>query len=182
MQNINESLLTKTEIKMRNSILILFILISFFELSAQKFKYGYINADKVLQEMPEIASANKTLEAYIKPINDYINTKTGEYNKKLEEFNNTKDKLSDFLKKEKENELNKLQTDLRQFQLNAQKEIGQKKNELYQKAIVKLKTAIAQVAKENGYRFIIDNSNGQLLYSEEQDNVELLVKKKLNIK
>lgn len=153
-----------------------------FNLSAQKFKYGYINADKVLQEMPEISTANIELESYIKPINDYINSKNDEYKKKLEEFNKTKNGLSDFLKKEKENELNKLQNDLRQFQLNAQKEIGQKKNQLYQKAINKLKTAITDIAKENGYRFIIDNSNGQLLYSEEQDNVESLVKKKLGIK
>lgn len=166
---------------MRNSILFLLVGVVVFNLSAQKFKYGYINADKVLQEMPETVSANKALEAYIKPINDYINTKSAEYNKKLEEFNKTKDNLSVFLKKEKEKELNKLKDDLRQFQLNAQKEIGQKKGELYKSAIVKLKSAIATVAKEYGYRFIIDNSNGQLLYSEEQDNVELLVKKKLGI-
>ncbi len=167
---------------MKNLILLSIVVLGFFNLSAQKFKYGYINAEKVLQEMPEISTANKKLEAYIKPINDYINSKNEEYKIKLEEFNKTKNNLSEFLKKEKERELNKLQNDLRQFQLNAQKEIGQKKNELYQKAIVKLKIAIAKVAKENGYRFIIDNSNGQLLYSEEQDNVETLVKKELGIK
>ncbi|OQY03619.1 MAG: hypothetical protein B6I20_04690 [Bacteroidetes bacterium 4572_117] len=154
----------------------------FTNLSAQKFKYGYINGDNILQEMPEILMANKTLETYIKPINDHINTKSEEYKRKLEEFNKTKDNLSGFLKKEKEKEINELQSDLRQFQLNAQKEINQKKSELYQKAIIKLKAAIASVAKENGYRFIIDNSNGQLLYAEAQDNVELLVKKKLGIK
>ena len=167
---------------MKNLILILFIVSVFFNLSAQKFKYGYINADKVLQEMPEISTANKELEAYIKPINDHINSKNAEYQKKFEEFNRTKESLSGFLKKEKESELNRLQNDLKQFQLNAQKEIGQKKNDLYQKAINKLKTAINKVAKENEYRFIIDNSNGQLLYSVEQDNVESLVKKKLGIK
>ena len=130
---------------MKNLILILFIFFGFLNSSAQKFKYGYVNADKVLQKMPEISTANKELEAYIKPINDHINSKNAEYKKKLEEFNKTKDQLSDFLKKEKENELNKLQSDLRQFQLNAQKEIGQKKKNLYQKAIIKLKAAIEPI-------------------------------------
>ncbi len=167
---------------MKNLIIILIVIFGSFNLSAQEFKYGFVNADKILQEMTEFDSANKELEAYIKPINDYINSKNIEYKKKLEEFTKSKESLSDFLKKEKENELNKLQADLRQFQLNAQKEIGQKKTELYQKAIIKLKKAIASVAKENGYRFIIDNSNGQLLYSEKRDNVEALVKKKLGIK
>ncbi len=148
---------------------------------AQKFKYGYINADKVLQEMPDIAAANKELENYIKPINEHMREKNEEYQKKLQEFNKTKEQLSDFLRKEKQSELTKMQVDLRQFQLDAQKEINKKKAVLYQKAIDKLKTAINEVAKENGYRFIIDNSKGVLLYFEPEDNVEHLVKKKLGI-
>jgi outer membrane protein len=163
-------------------LLLIFLANSLFSVVAQKFKYGYINADKVLQEMPDIATANKKLEAYIKPINEYIQVKNEEYQKKLKEFNETKDQLSDFLRKEKENELTKMQVDLRQFQLDAQKEINQKKTMLYQKAIDKLKTAINEVAKENNYRFIIDNSKGVLLYFKTQDNVEALVKKKLDIK
>ena len=167
---------------MKKYTLVLVLVIITFNLSfAQKFKYGYINADKVLQSMPEIAAANKEMEAYIKPINDYIKQKNDEYQKKLKEFNETKDLLSDFLRKEKENELLKMQMDLRQFQIDAQKEINQKKAVLYQKAIDKLKKAINDVAKENGYRFIIDNSKGILLYFEEQDNVEVLVRKKLGI-
>ncbi len=163
-------------------LLLIFLVNISFSVVAQKFKYGYINADKILQEMPDIAEANKKLEAYIKPINEYILAKNKEYQKKMKEFNADKDKLSDFLRKEKENELTKMQVDLKQFQLNAQKEINQKKAMLYQKAIDKLKKAINEVARENDYRFIIDNSEGVLLYFEAQDNVEPLVKKKLGIK
>jgi len=166
---------------MKKYVLLLIIGLISANLSAQKFKYGYINADKILQSMPEITAANKELETYIKPINDYINQKNEEYLKKLKEFNASKEQMSDFLKKEKENELTKMQVDLRQFQLDAQKEISQKKKILYQKAIDKLRTAISQVAQENAYRFIIDNSKGVLLYFEEQDNVENLVRKKLGI-
>ena len=36
------------------------------EMNAQKFKYGYVNADKILSEMPEIEMANKELEGYVK--------------------------------------------------------------------------------------------------------------------
>jgi outer membrane protein len=170
--------------KMKKYFFLLTIVLAsnIFSAGAQKFKYGYINADKVLQEMPDIAEANKKLEDYIKPINEYILAKNEEYQKKLKEFNADKDKLSDFLRKEKENELTKMEVDLKQFQLNAQKQINQKKAMLYQKAIDKLKKAINEVAQENGYRLIIDNSKGILLYFEKQDNVEALVKAKLGIK
>ncbi|MCF6240590.1 MAG: OmpH family outer membrane protein [Bacteroidales bacterium] len=166
---------------MKRNILLILLIAATINSFAQKFKYGYINADKVLQEMPDIAAANKELEAYIKPINEYIKAKNEEYQNKLKEFNETQEGLSDFLRKEKENELTKMQVDLRQFQLDAQKEINKKKTVLYQKAIDKLKAAINEVAKENGYRFIIDNSKGVLLYFKKEDNVEHLVKKKLGI-
>ena len=162
-------------------LLILLITTGINYLSAQKFKYGYINADKVLQEMPEITAANTELKAYIEQINEYITAKNQEYLTKLKKFKEEKERLSEFMRKEQENDLAKIEIDLKQFKLNAQKEINQKKAVLYQKAINKLKAAVQNVAKENGYRFIIDNSNGVLLFFEEQDNVEPLVRAKLGL-
>ncbi|MFN8256673.1 MAG: OmpH family outer membrane protein [Bacteroidales bacterium] len=148
---------------------------------AQKFKYGYINADKVLSEMPEIEMANKELEGYVKEINDYITKKNDEYSKKLADFQQNEKTMSEIIKTDKQDELNKLAASIKQFQNEAQNTINKKKQDLYQSAIIKLKDAIRAVAKEYGYRFIIDNSNGQLLFCEEEDNVDNLVRKKLGI-
>jgi len=166
----------------RNSILIILILTLLpLHLISQKFKYGYINADKVLAEMPEIEKANKDLETYTKQINDHISSKNEEYKVKLNDFEKNKNSYSELIKQDKESELNKLANDIKQFQINAQNDINQKKQEFYKTAIIKLKAAINQVAKENGYRFIIDNSNGQLLYNEVEDDIEPLVRKKLGM-
>lgn len=162
-------------------ILFLTILLLPEFVAAQKFKYGYINADKVLSEMPEIDLANKELEGYVKEINDYINKKNEEYNKKLTDFQQNEKSMSDIIKADKQEELNKLASSIKQFQTEAQNTINKKKEDLYRSAISKLKDAIKAVARENGYRFIIDNTNGQLLYCEEEDNVENLVRKKLGI-
>lgn len=165
-----------------NSLFIVLIFIFLpLQLTSQKLKYGYINADKVLSEMPEIEKANKDLETYTKQINAHINSKNDEYKSKLNDFEKNKNTYSDLIKKDKESELNTLANDIKQFQINAQNDINQKKQEFYKSAIQKLKEAIKQVAKENGYRFIIDNSNGQLLYNEAEDDVEPLVRKKLGM-
>jgi outer membrane protein len=168
---------------MKNLILLIFIALILIPTSSfsQKLKYGYINADKILSEMPEIAVANKELEGYIKQINDYINSKSEDYKKKLTEFQNNQASLSDLIKQDKQNELNNIGNDIKLFQQNAQNEINKKKQDLYQPTIDKLKAAISSVAKENGLRFVIDNSNGQLLYSEEADNIDNLVRKKLGL-
>jgi outer membrane protein len=158
----------------------------FFGLSAentfaQKLKYGYVNADKILSEMPEIEIANKELEVYVKEINDYINSKNEEFKKKQADFQLNEKNLSDIIKTDRQEELNKLAANIKQFQLDAQNTINKKKQDLYQSAIVKLKDAIKAVAKENSYRFIIDNSDGKMLYCEEEDNVDKLVLAKLGI-
>ncbi|MDF1548208.1 MAG: OmpH family outer membrane protein [Bacteroidales bacterium] len=168
---------------MKNQLLVISLILMLLptQIIAQKFKYGYINADKILAEMPEIEKANKDLEGYIKQINDYINSKNDEYKSKLADFSKNEGNYSELIKTDKQNELNKMANDIKQFQIDAQNDINKKKQELYQSAIVKLKAAINQVAKEGGYRFILDNSNGQLLYAEQGDDVALLVRKKLGI-
>ena len=90
--------------------------------------------------------------------------------------------MSELIKADRQDELNKLAANIKQFQLDAQNTINKKKQDLYQNAVLKLKDAIKAVAKENAYRFIIDNSGGQLIYSEEEDNVDNLVRKKLGVK
>jgi outer membrane protein len=167
--------------KKLTALLLILLWIIPSEAHAQKLKYGYVNAEKILSEMPEIELANKELDGYIKQINDYINSKNEDYKRKLADFQKSESNLSDLIKQDKQNELTKLGTDIVQFQQNAQNEISKKKQDLYKTAIDKLKTAIESVAKENAYRFIIDNSNGQLLYCEEEDNVDKLIRKKLGI-
>lgn len=149
---------------------------------AQKLKYGYVNADKILSEMPEIEIANKELEVYVKEINDYINSKNEEFKKKQTDFQVNEKNLSELIKTDRQEELNKLAANIKQFHVDAQNTINKKKQDLYQSAIAKLKDAIRAVAKENSYRFIIDNSDGKLLYCEEEDNVDNLVHAKLGIK
>jgi outer membrane protein len=168
---------------MQKYLLLIILIFSFLAegLNAQKLKYGYVNADKILTEMPEIELANKELEGYVKDMNDYINSKNEEYKKKLADFQQNEKTFNELIKADRQEELNKLAASIKQFQLDAQNTINKKKQELYQSAVSKLKDAIKAVAKENAYRFVIDNSNGQLMYCEEEDNVDNLVRKKLGI-
>ena len=44
----------------------------------------------------------------------------------------------------------------------------------------KAKKAIEAVAKENGYKYVLDTSAGNVLYSEASEDILLAVKKKLD--
>jgi outer membrane protein len=123
--------------KINYLLVLLFITFSFEYTYSQKFKYGYINADKVLAQMPEIEKANKDLETYMQQINEHINSKNEEYKVKLADFKKNEKNYNDLILTDKQNELNKLANDIKQFQQNAQNDINKRKQELYQSAIIK---------------------------------------------
>jgi outer membrane protein len=168
---------------MKNLYLILCLIFIVLPLSssAQKLKYGYVDANKILMEMPEIDSANRKIDLEVKQINDYIYQKNEEYKTKMADFQKSEPELNELVKQKKQNELNSLAIDIRTFQQSAQNDMAKKKQDLFKPAIEKLKAAIAAVAKTNSLRFIIDNSGGLLLYYEDADNVENLVRKQLGI-
>ena len=168
---------------MKNYIFIILLSIVYtINIQAQKFKYGYLSSDKLLSEMIEVKNANKKLEAYILQINEHINAKNKEYNQKITDYKKNEKSFTELIKNDKQIELNKLKEAIKQFQINAQTEINKKKQELYTPAIIKLQKVIVKYAKANSYKFIIDKNTGKLLYYEEEDNIEPMIRKELGIK
>ena len=174
--------LTTVKHSLKLIITVLLIAFNIVNIQAQKFKYGYLNSDKLLSDMTEVKNANKQLETFITQINEHIKAKNKEYQQKIADYKKNEKTFSELIKKDKQNELNKLQEAIKQFQVNAQNEINKKKNELYKPAINKLKKVIIKFAKLNSYKFIIDKNTGQLLYYEEEDNIEPFIRKELGIK
>ena len=71
---------------------------------------------------------------------------------------------------------------INKLQQTAQNDVAKKTQEVYEPIIEKAKKAIAEVAKDKGYTYVIDASIGGLLYTQPNDNIIDEVKKKLKIK
>jgi len=90
--------------------------------------------------------------------------------------------MTDFMKSMKKQEIADLSNRIQTFEQNAQGELQGLIQKLQQPIIDKIKKAIEEVAKENGYTQIIDSATGALLYSDPASDIMSLVKAKLNIK
>ena len=101
--------------------------------------------------------------------------------RKLQEYQQTEATLSQLVKETKQQDLINLEQRIQDFQIKAQEDIQQQRIALYTPVVDKFKKAIDDVAQENDYKFIIDNSNGVLLYYEDADNVAPLVRQKLGM-
>jgi outer membrane protein len=144
-------------------------------------KFGHINSAELLGLMPERKAAAAKMDSITKDVEKQLQEMMTEYRAKQEKYTTEAPKLSELVKKDKEEELTSLGTRIQNFQQQAQQSLEQQEQALIEPIVNKAKKAIEQVAKENGYTYIFDTSAGSLLFWEESDNVLSSVKKKLNL-
>jgi len=144
-------------------------------------KFGHINSAELLGLMPERKAAAAKMDSITKDVEKQLQEMMTEYRAKQEKYTTEAPKLSELVKKDKEEELTSLGTRIQNFQQQAQQSLEQQEQALIEPIVNKAKKAIEQVAKENGYTYIFDTSAGSLLFWEESDNVLASVKKKLNL-
>ena len=144
-------------------------------------KFGHINSAELLGLMPERKAAAAKMDSITKDVEKQLQEMMTEYRSKQEKYSSEAPKLSELVKKDKEEELTSLGTRIQNFQQQAQQSLEQQEQALIEPIVNKAKKAIEQVAKENGYTYIFDTSAGSLLFWEESDNVLASVKKKLNL-
>jgi outer membrane protein len=150
-------------------------------LAQKSNKFGHINSAELLSLMPERKAAAAKMDSITKDVEKQLQEMMTEYRTKQEKYSNEAPKMSELVKKDKEEELQSLATRIQNFQQQAQQSLEQQEQGLVEPIVNKAKKAIEQVAKENGYTYVFDTSAGSLLFWEESDNILAMVKKKLNL-
>lgn len=151
--------------------------------NAQKAqKFGHINFAQLYEQMPGQDSIRKEFTAFQEQLQGQFQAMQTEYENKLAEYQNNQATLSTIIKQTKEKEIVDLQRRIQEFQQTAQEELQNKEGELTAPIIEKARNAVRDVAKENGYTFIFNSTEGLLLYTEPADDIMALVKKKLGLK
>ena len=166
-------------------IVMVFAVISFVgSASAQTKaqKIGHIDFAKLYQLIPGRDTIEAQYNAYQKSLNDDYNKSTAEYTTKLDEYQKGMATMSNIIKQTREKELADMQQRLQQFEQGAQKDLQDKQNALMAPTIAKANKAISDVAKENGFSYILNTTDGVLLYFEGGEDIMPMVKKKLNLK
>lgn len=159
----------------------LFFALTAFAVVAQAQKFGYVNSQAILAEMPEVKQAEANLEALQKQLQ-----KKGQ--SEIEKFQQDyvavqqKAERGELSPKQQEEEAQRLKNkelELSQLEQEMMQQMQAKRSELLEPIYEKVNDAIEAVAKENGYTMIFDQ--GVLLYKEDSQDVSDLVKAKLGI-
>jgi outer membrane protein len=157
--------------------LFVFLLLNAGFVLAQKI--GHLNGRELLMMMPDRAVIEEQINSQTAEMEKTIVAMQDDYKMRVEEFQQHPE-WSNEIKNEKYNAIIKLEKDMKDFTATAEAELEKKESELLAPVYTKIQEAIQAVAKENGFIYIIDSSQGVLLYEGGED-VLPLVKKKLAI-
>lgn len=154
--------------------------LSFTNGNAQKI--AHIDFDSLISIMPEMDSVRKISQEFVKTLETQLIKMQTELQTKYQDYQTNKDKYTDLIKQIKEKELQDLQANIQDFQQNAQSEIQKKNEQLGEPINTKARNAIKKVAIAKGYKYVLDTSMDNVLYSEPTDDILPLVKIELKIK
>jgi outer membrane protein len=147
--------------------------------SAQKF--GYVNSQAILAEMPEMKAAESNLEGLQKQLQKKGQAMVVNFQTDVKALQK-KAADGDLTPKQQEEESIKLearQKEIGAFEQSMVSDLQEKRNELLEPIYEKVNDAIKAVAKEQGFQFIFDQQ--VLLFGEESADVSAAVKTKLGM-
>jgi len=163
-------------------LLLCVIFIAAESFSQTKTKFGHLDFAKLYSMMPELDSTRGLFDAYNKSIQDQFAAMQTELENKFMDYQANANSMSEIIRTTKEAEINDLKERMDAFEAKATQDLQAKESELTAPIIKRARDAVQEIAKENGYTYVFNSSEGLLLYAEPSDDITDLVKNKLGIK
>lgn len=149
-------------------------------------KVGYADVEYIFSQMPEAKTIEKDLELLRTQLKKQYDGKVAEFEKKYKDYNDNinNTNIPQAVKDNSARELQQLQQNIQKLEQDSQTEMQKRNATLLGPIQEKVGKAIEDVAKENGYSFIINNQISGLdviLYGDEKLDVSDLVLKKMGV-
>jgi outer membrane protein len=168
---------------MKKVLLALALFVGTASVSIAQQKIGHINADELLQLMPETKVAQTELEAYGRQLEKDLTDMETELQNKIDSFRANEKMMTTLARETKTKELQELQMRIQEYSQRAQQDLQQKQVQILTPVIEKATKAVQDVAKENGFSYILDSSPSKavVVFAENGEDIMPMVKAKLAI-
>ncbi|MCL2414310.1 MAG: OmpH family outer membrane protein [Bacteroidales bacterium] len=165
---------------MKKILTIILVALTFSAFSAQ-LKLGHINSAELMRMMPELEQAEQRLQQEVREAEAAYGTMITEFQNLMQEFEANQHQWSDLIRNTRLGAIQDLQRRIQEFEQQSQRELQFLQESLMTPIIERARTAIEDVARENGFTYIFDTSGGMLLFAADSDDILPLVKRRLNL-
>lgn len=147
-------------------------------------KIGFVDSDAIFKQYPEAQEVQKKLDAMIQGWQDEIDQMSQEYQTMLQDYQQKQALMTEQARQQTEQDLLSLRQKILDFQnekLGQNGELAQQQDKMLGPVKDKIIDAIGEIAKEEGFHFILDKNDQFLivLYGDERFDVTFRVLDKL---
>lgn len=139
-------------------LILMLALLAPMSMFAQKF--GHLNSQQIMNDMPEFVKARGEIEATAKQYENDLKAMQDELQRKAQEYEKTKSTMNATKQKETEDELMKLNEKIRIAYNDNTQALQKAQQEKMQPITAKLVNAIQAVGKAGNYVYIMDVTSG----------------------
>ncbi|HLP15201.1 MAG TPA: OmpH family outer membrane protein [Bacteroidota bacterium] len=145
---------------------------SFSQQASAQQKIGYVNSEKVLNELPEAKTAQSKLEGVVKGWQDELDKMSKALQAKYEDYQKQQSMMNDQTKQTKQKELVEEEQKINQYKqekFGNQGELAVQREKMMKPIQEKVFMAIERVAKEQKLAFVLDKATDvPVLYADPQ--------------
>lgn len=162
---------------------LLLMLLMFAPLATFAQKFGHLNAQDIIQLMPDFTKAKTEIDALQKQYEADLKSMQDELQKKSQDFEAQEKTLPDNIKQRRQQELQEMYQKIQQSYQDNQQALGKASQEKMSAISAKVLEAIKAVGTEGGYVYIMDVAGGVPYISTTlSTDVTAQVKAKLGLK
>ena len=162
---------------------VVFMLLMCAPLTVLAQKFGHVNAQEIIQVMPEYTKAKTEIDALQQQYEADLKSMQEEVTKKVKDYEANAQTLPENIKQRREQELTEMQQKIQQSFQDNQQALSKASQEKMQAITMKVVDAIKAVGQEGGYVYVMDTNSGVPYISTTlSTDVTAQVKAKLGLK
>ena len=153
---------------------------SFSHLAQAQTKIGHVNMQELIQSLPDYKAAEGKLQAYAKDLQATYAAMQDEYQEKVSKYLKDSTNMTQPMKDARRQDIEDLAKRMQSIESTSDQKLQEKQLELLKPMQEKVATAVKTAAKDNGYTYVFDTSQGSaLVYYPEGEDLTEIVKKKI---
>lgn len=162
---------------------VVFMLLMCAPLTVLAQKFGHVNAQEIIQVMPEYTKAKTEIDALQQQYEADLKSMQEEFTKKVKDYEANAQTLPENIKQRREQEITEMQQKIQQSFQDNQQALSKASQEKMQAITMKVVDAIKAVGQEGGYVYVMDTNSGVPYISTTlSTDVTAQVKAKLGLK
>src|SRR5690554_5268077 len=167
--------------KMKTLLVALALFVGATSYMSAQSKVAHIDAQELIESMPEYKAAQTSLEKVQKSYETEIKAMMKELDNKAKQYDGEAASKTDQENQKRFEEIQEMQNNVQAYRQQAMQDLEKKRGDVFKPILEKAQTTIQKVGRANGYEYVLDSTMGSGIILADGKDLMADVKKDMGI-